>query len=105
MADRWRILRLRWFFQGVRFTLIWVWRGLRLVIMSYLMTIASLWAGVPQTSREIADVWLDVAVERGFPITHARKLYWSIRIVAVLVMILEWICFSYVTVFIVTRII
>lgn len=104
MARSWRILRIRWFFQGVRFTLEWVFRGLRLVIFSYLMTIASLWTGAPQASTEIANIWVDIAVDRGLPITHSQKLFWSTRIVAILVMILEWICFSYVTVFLMEQI-
>lgn len=86
----------------------WVVRAMRMIATSMLDTLMSLWVGVPQTTERIADHWLDRAhadPERDFLTVHAPRLHLTIRIVAILVIVLEWLSLAFATVYIVTLIV
>jgi len=73
----------------------WVIKAMRMIATSMLETLMSLWKGVPQTSEEIADHWLDRAhedPESNFLTVYGPSLHLAIRIVAILVIVLEWLC-------------
>ncbi|MBE0649911.1 MAG: hypothetical protein IH595_03620 [Bacteroidales bacterium] len=63
--------------------------------------IASLWVGVPQATNRIANEWIERAVAAGFPTIWDEKLYYTIRIVAFLTIVVGWVLLSFVTVWIV----
>lgn len=79
----------------------WVVRSIGFTINLMWTAIASLWVGVPQATHRIADEWISRAVAAGFPTIWDRKLYYTIRIVAFLTIVVGWILSSFVTVWIV----
>jgi len=79
----------------------WVLRSIGFTLKLMLTAISSLWVGVPQATHRIADEWIDRAVAAGFPTIWDRKLYYTIRIVAFITIVVGWVLLSFVTVWIV----
>lgn len=88
------------FVQGVRHLvplLIGVaWFIFRLVLTA----VASLFRGVPVATDQLAREQLEAVMQSGrLPSIYYRHFYWAVRILAVLVVILGWICWSFATVY------
>lgn len=106
MDMRSRILRLiRDVITGVRKIVPFALRATGLAFRKFLFTFASLWRGVPETTDMIANDWLVRTRAAGMPSIYHPYLYWTIRIIVFLVILIEWVCFSFVTVFVVTWVI
>jgi hypothetical protein len=102
MDMRGRILRrIRQFITAMRFIVPVAWRAAGIVFYNFLFTFASLWRGVPDSTRIIAENWYDRPEFAAVPSLHQDTLFWVIRIVAFVVILIEWVCFSFVTVFVV----
>jgi hypothetical protein len=73
----------------------------KFAFMQFMKNFVNLWRGVPKTTEKIADECLDNALAAGWPTIHDRYLYWTVRVVTFVVFVIEWVGFSFVTVFIV----
>ena len=80
----------------------WIGRAIRMMFWAYLMTMATLWQGIPQTTQNVADAVKEEAIRMGFSSAHIRTLHRTVRIVTGAVIVIEWIAFSFTTVFIIT---
>lgn len=99
---RGRVARsIRLFIVGVRFIVPVAWRAAGGVFYDFLFTFAGLWRDVPDSTRDIAEEWFDRPEFAAVPSLYQDVLFWVIRIVAFAVILVEWVCFSFVTVFVV----
>ena len=97
-----RVIQNTWSF--VRFA----WPGIRGVITATLwmviMTVASIWSGIPPAVTTISEEWLQRAIKAGFPTIWESQLRSVLRILVIFTMIFGWVVLSYTTVFIVEAI-
>ena len=93
------------FFRGIWQVVPWLLRFIYLAFWSYIMTVSSLWEGVPKTTDVLARRWEETAIEAGVDSVYAHKFYWLCRIAAVIVIVAVWISLSFVTVFLVMQIV
>ncbi len=92
------------FYFALRFLQIvvpWVLRPIRFVIILMGIAVSSLWVGVPQATHRIADELITRAVAAGFPTIWSDELYYAIRIVAFITIVVGWVILSFVAVWIV----
>ncbi len=94
-------MRLYFLIRLLQIVVPWVIKPIGGTINLMLGTIASLWVGVPQATHRIADEWIQRAVAAGFPTIWDSKLYYTIRIVAFITIVVGWVLLSFVTVWIV----
>lgn len=84
------------------------WPGVRGVIEATLwmviLTVASIWSGIPPAVRTISEQWLQAAIKAGFPTIWESRLRFILRLLVILTMLFGWIVLSYTTVFIVETI-
>ena len=53
------------FFRGIWQVVPWLLRFINLAFWSYIMTVSSLWEGVPKTTDILAGRWEETAIEAG----------------------------------------
>lgn len=94
-------MKIRLVFWFIRLVLPWIGRFVFLVVHLVLITVASLWVGVPEACRSMAREWSKRAEKSGFPSIYLPHLYKVLGVVAFLVILFSWIVFAYITVFIV----
>ena len=84
------------------------WPGIRGVLSAtlsaVLLTIASIWSGIPLAVRTISEEWLKKAIEAGFPTIWENELRFVLRALVVLTMVFGWVVMSFTTTFIVRAI-
>lgn len=92
-------------FHGIRFMLpplVWV---VIFIVKLILTAVVSFFRGVPEATHAIAAEQEARVMQSGkLPTIYARHFYWAVRILAVLVVLFGWICWSFTTVYIVTLI-
>ena len=88
-------------FLGLRFMIPWVFRAAVFTLTTCLMVVASLWVGVPNACRAIAQDWVDRALRAGFPDLYVRYLYGAVYAIALAVILASWFLFAFITVFLV----
>ena len=97
-----RVIQNTWSF--VRFA----WPGVRGVltatIWTVILTLASIWSGIPPAVRTISEEWLQQAIRAGFPTIWESRLRFVLRSLVILTMLFGWIVMSFMTVFIVQAI-
>lgn len=79
----------------------WIVRPFRTALMWLLVSMSAFWVGVPQATDQMADEGMRRATEAGVPTIWSRELYFAIRVVAFLAILVGWIILSFVTVWIV----
>lgn len=92
---------LRAIFLATRLMSPWIARATAFTINLMAVAVASLWVGVPRATDNIATEWVQRAVAGGMPTVYDIYLYRIVRIVALLVILVGWILFSFITVFVV----
>ena len=97
-----RVIRLT--ILGIRVTLPWVIRAIGFTIRLSLIAVASMWVGVPNACRNIANMYVMRAEKAGFSTLYSAHLYNAICIVAFFAILLCWVVFSFITVIIVSLI-
>ena len=90
---------IRWTFIGVRLIFPWIVRVFGWMISLALTAGASLWVGVPNAVRKVADHWVDRAVIAGFPTEYDSLLFYTVSVVAFLNIIAGWILLAFGTVY------
>lgn len=86
---------------GIRLILPWIGHVVVFTLHLVLITMASLWVGVPTACRTIADNWTTRAIDGGFPTLYATHLYNVLCVIAFIVILFSWVVFSYITVYII----
>jgi len=76
----------------------WVWWALRMSFYFTVLGLVTLWAGVPTTTRMIANRVTQGAVENGLPHQLARILYYVICVISVIEIVIGWIILAFVVV-------
>jgi hypothetical protein len=94
-----RVIQNTWFFFRI------AWPGVRGVIAATLwmvmLTVASIWSGIPPAVRTISEEWLQRAIRAGWPTIWEDELRSVLQALVILTMLFGWIVLSYITVFIV----
>ncbi len=93
-----RLTRLTFF--GVRFIVPWVIRSISMALRMCFVAIASLWTGVPNACRLIASMYVERAIQNGFPTLYSRYLYNAICVMVFVVIVLFWLAIAQITVFV-----
>ena len=94
-----RILELSdYIIRIIRFFVPWIVRIILFMLSSILTSIITFWRGVPTTTSRIADEWLDRAFLAGFPSVWHPQLYWTFRVLALVMIVFGWVISSYITV-------
>ena len=70
----------------------------RLIWVMVSTSVASLWVGVPEARKRIAEDWQKQALDWGIDNIHAPEVYRVTAIVAVIVMVVFWIVCAEITV-------
>ena len=78
----------------------WVVRPIMSVINLMLMVLSSIWVGIPQAVDRIANETVRRATDAGVPTIWNRQLFYAVKVVAFLTIVLGWIFISFVTVWI-----
>ena len=89
--------------RGITTIVPWLWLFVILVIKLILTAVVSLIVGIPEATDRIAreiQEWF-FKEQEGRRRVFANRVYWIIRIITVVVILLSWVCYSYVTVFLV----
>jgi hypothetical protein len=95
-------MSLRFFLWGIRFILPWLGRVIAFLLHLILITIVSLWVGVPSACRNVANDWRERARRtQMFSPAYLDALYNTICVVTFIVILFSWIVFAYITVFVV----
>ena len=94
-----RITSLAWFV--VRLATPWIIGAFMATVWLSFMAVASIWVGVPNAARQIANDWLDRAIRAGWPTKWDRQLYYALLVVAYMTIVAAWVVLSFMTVFIV----
>lgn len=68
-------------------------------IKAMLLALISLWKGVPDTCRAIANEWVAEAIKAGWPTVWERHLRNVLFVLALLFVFIGWILLAYLTVF------
>ena len=82
----------------IRFFVPWMVRIILFMFSLILTSVITFWRGVPATTSRIADQWLDRAFIAGFPSIWAPQLYWTLRVLAFVMIVIGWVISSYITV-------
>jgi hypothetical protein len=77
---------------------------LRNIGMLVIMTISSLWVGVPQATTTMATDLTESILGRGLPENWRGSIFGACRVFSILLIITGWIIFAYITVWIVNLI-
>lgn len=85
----------------VRIVLPWIWRFIRLAGSLMVISITSIYVGIPTSIERIADSWTVQASEAGLPVNYHPALKIGARIAAVIVMVLGWLVLANFTIFLV----
>lgn len=85
----------------------WLWLFALTAVWLVMVAVVFLIKGIPQATdemaREIQDMFFrDVIGRRTI---YAPHVYWIARILAILIILFSWVCYSFFTVFVVTRLI
>lgn len=96
-----RMMRLYFVLRLFQMVVPWVMRSIGFTINLMWSALASLYVGVPQATKRIADEWVNRAIASGFPTIWDRRLFYTIRILAFLTIVAGWILLSFLTVWIV----
>ena len=92
-------------FRGIRLILPLLLGVIGFVVRLILTAVISLIVGIPEATDRIAREQQEVAIRSGrLPSIYARHFYWTVRVVAVIVVAIGWVCFSFTTVFLITLI-
>lgn len=78
----------------------WAIRAARRTFWLMMIGFVNVWVGFPTTADRMANAWIDMAVQAGFPTLHTRPLYWVLYVVAVGTNVAGWIVLSLFTVFV-----
>lgn len=90
------------FIQGVRYLVPLLIGTAWFVFRLVLTAVASLFRGVPDATDQLAREQLEAVEQSGrLPSIYNRHFYWAVRILAVLVVLFGWICWSFTTVYLV----
>ena len=81
-----------------------IWGAIRATFWMVILTVASIWSGIPSAITTISEEWLQAAIKAGFPTIWERQLRFVLRSLVVLTMLFGWVVLSYTTVFIVDAI-
>ena len=94
--------------QSAWFMLRLAWPGIRGVftatLWTVILTVASIWSGIPPAVRTISEEWLQQAIRAGFPTIWESRLRFVLRSLVILTMLFGWVVMSFMTVFIVEAI-
>jgi len=94
--------------QNTIFVIRLAWPGVRGAIVASLwmviLTVASIWSGIPSAVRTISEEWLQRAIRAGWPTIWESQLRSVLRSLVILTMLFGWIVMSFMTVFIVRAI-
>ncbi len=77
---------------------LWVLLFLSLMVRLMLLSVIGIHRGIVIATHEIAAEWSSRAVEGGMPVQHEPQLYWINRILAVIFLVLGWVCLAWFTV-------
>ena len=84
------------------------WPGIRGATVAtfwmVLLTLASIWSGIPPAVSTISEEWLQRAIRAGWPTIWENRLRFVLRSLVILTMLFGWIVMSFMTVFIVQAI-
>lgn len=83
----------------------WILGAIRHTFWLLVTGAAGFWVGVPQVTRTIAEDWSRRAHDAGVPTNIDSSLYYAIYIVAFITFLVGWILSSYLTVWIINRLI
>jgi hypothetical protein len=92
---------IRWSLIGLRIIVPWILRAAWFTLRLAATALVSLWVGVPNATRRIADAWLGRATLAGFPTEYDTYLYHAVCFVAFLTIVLGWIVLAFLTVFLI----
>lgn len=90
---------------GIRFIVPWTIRSITMTLRMCFVAVASLWTGVPNACRLIASMYVERAIQNGFPTLYARYLYNAICVMAFVVIVMCWVVFAFATMSIVNWVI
>ena len=94
--------------QNALFVVRLAWPGVRGAIVAtfwiVLLTVVSIWSGIPPAVRTISEEWLQRAIRAGWPTIWESRLRFVLRSLVILTMLFGWIVMSFMTVFIVRAI-
>lgn len=79
----------------------WIVRPIRTALMWMLVSMSAFWVGVSQATHQMAEEGMRRATEAGVPTIWNRQMYYAIRVVAFLTILVGWIVQSFITVWIV----
>ena len=63
-----------------------------------LVTLVSIWRNINQSASSIADYWVDRAVSEGFITIWTPHLYYTVKTIAYLMMLVGWVILAHITV-------
>ena len=90
------------FITGIRFMLPLLVQFVVFVSKLILTAVVSFFRGVPEATHRIAAEQEAIVMQSGkLPNVYARYYYWAVRILAVIVVMIGWICWSFITVYLV----
>lgn len=79
-----------------------LWRTTVLIVRTIGISLVSFINGVPQTTARMAAEWESMLIlEYKLPSIYAQTYFRSARILAVVIVVIGWVCFSFTTVFLV----
>jgi hypothetical protein len=87
-----------WFFIILRFVIPLIFRLILFSLKLALMAFVSIWSGIPQATRRIADEWVIRAAIRKVPSEMETPLYYIFRGLAFLSIVAGWVVLSFLTV-------
>ena len=85
----------------VLFFIPWVFKALIFMLMLVATAVGSLWAGIPNTMKIMADEWVQRAIKAGFPPAWEKQLQCGVSVLAFLTLIAGWTVLAFTAIFIV----
>lgn len=77
--------------RGIGFVMPWLIRVAWTAIKTMVLSLVSLWRGIPASIQEIADEWVGNAAIAGFPTEYDRWLFIGAQAVAFMVIVIGWV--------------
>jgi len=92
---------LTWILRGIGFVLPWLLRVAWTAVKTMVLSLVSIWRGIPGATQDIADEWLRNASVAGFPTEYDQWLYSGAQAIALIIIVIGWILWAFLTVFLI----
>ena len=92
------MVRLYFFIRLMQTVTPWIARGFLFTLQLITTTIASIWVGIPEATKRIAEHVVDLAIASGMDTIFDNRLFLVIRWMAFFTILVGWIVTSHLTV-------